>query len=136
MHEYFIYKLNCLRRSFRDWKSPASWFDCLVEFMVIPSFIGFVPKKVNFFIILEESEAVSFVPSFWHDIEGNLSTNWIRHVQIYKLFLQDRNKLFPYLMLFIINLELISFFLRTIPAYWRDVDHPSPVLNKCSSFYG
>lgn len=39
-------------------------------------------------------------------------------------------------MLFVVILELIPFLLRAVPAYRRDIDHPSSIFNKGSPFDG
>ena len=102
--------------------------------MIISSFICFVAKEVDIFIVFQKFQTVSFVPTNRKNIKTDLPSNWILYSQIWKLFPQSLNKGFSDLMLMIILLKIISLSLRTVSSNWRNVDQSRSVLYKSSPF--
>jgi hypothetical protein len=97
--------------------------------------MGFISKKVNFIVFLQKPQTICLVPSLWHYIKWNLSSDWISHVKVYKLFFKSVDKFFTYFMLLIISFELISLLLRTVSSNRWNVNHSGTVFNKSSALY-
>ena len=98
--------------------------------MIVSSFISLVSKEINLIIFLEESQAISLVPSYWEHIKTDLATNGIFDSKIRELFQKYIDEFLPDKVFFIVLFEIIPFSLRTVSTNGRDVDKSCPVFNK------
>ena len=98
--------------------------------------MSFIPKKINLIVFFQKSQTICFIPSFGHDIKGNLPSNRVSHVKVSKLLSEDIDKFFSDLMLLIINFKLISLFLGTVSSNWGYVDHSCSVFDESATLDG
>ncbi len=131
--KYLLKQLNCFSWSFCDAIGSSCEFNCLINFVIVSSLMSFISKKVYLLVFLQKPQTICLVPSLWHHIKWNLSSDRVGHVKICKLFFKGFNEFFSYLMLLIISLELISLFLGTVSSNWWNVDHSSTIFNKSAT---
>ena len=115
-------------------KSATGFAQLLVDLVVVTPFIGFVAEEIDFIVLLQESQAVSFVPTDGEHIKTDLASDRVLDSQIRELFLESSYEIFANRKLQVVFFVLISFFLRTVSSNRRNVDKSSTVLNKSASF--
>ena len=105
-----------------------------IDLIVVLSGKSLISKKINWFILLQKLKTVSFVPTLWENVKTYLPSYRVSQIVTLKLFLQFFNQPFPYSVLFVVNLEVVSFRLRTVSPYGTDVDHSIAIFYESAPF--
>ena len=101
--------------------------------MVISARVSLVSEEVDFLVLLQKPQTVSFVPTDGKHVKTDLTSDRILHSQIRELFLKGLNKLGSDSVFLVVLLIVISFALGTVSTDGGDVDEPRSVLDESAS---
>ena len=76
------------------------------------------------------SQTIGLVPSFWKNVERDLSSDGIGQIEVRKCALQVSDKVFSNVVGQVELLKLQALLVAAVPAYGRDVDHSITVLQE------
>ena len=107
-------------------------FQMFVYLMIVTTLICLVSEENDFIVVLQEAQAVGFVPSDGEYIKTDLPSNRIFNSQIRKFLLQFVDELFSYLVFVVIFFESVPLLLRTVATNRGNVDEASSILDKSS----
>jgi len=103
--------------------------------VVIATLKSLIAEEVNLIeiLLLDELEAIRFVPSIRKDVEGNLPPDAESQVEIGKLFLHGCHHILPNIVREVKLLVVIPLFAGAVPSNGGNVHHATTELNKSAT---
>ena len=105
------------------------------DLKIVSTLKGLVTEKVNLVKVagIQKLKTVGLVPSRWKDIEGDLTSDTVRQIEVGKFLAHGFHHVFTHIVGEIKDFVVIAFFTGAVAANGRNVKHAASEFNECSA---